>query len=271
MNRRQRIIISLSLCTIILLILAIAGIYITEDHYAVNFTNKNSPPSFEHIFGTDFMGRDMFYRTLEGLSISMWIGILATAVSSIMAAIIGFFAGMMGKKVDAFITWIIDLLMSIPHLLLLILICIVAGRGTKGITIAIMLTHWTILARVIRAEVMVIKTSEYVRTSKRMGKSPLFITVKHILPHIMPQFIIGSILLFPHAIMHEASITFLGFGIPKEIPAIGAILSESMNYLTSGMWWLSVLPGLTLLVVVILFEVIGDNLQRLIDPTSVQE
>ncbi|ONI40654.1 peptide ABC transporter permease [Candidatus Epulonipiscium fishelsonii] len=271
MNRRKSIIIILFLCISILILLATAGIYITEEHYAVNFANKNSPPSFDHIFGTDFMGRDMFYRTLEGISISMWIGILATAVSSIMALIIGFFAGMLGKKIDAFITWTIDLLMSIPHLLLLVLICIATGGGTKGITVAIMLTHWTILARIVRTEVMVIKTSEYIQTSKRMGKSSLFITIKHIMPHIIPQLIIGSILLFPHAIMHEASITFLGFGIPKEIPAIGAILSESMNYLTSGMWWLSVLPGLTLLFVVILFEVVGDNLQRLIDPTSVQE
>ena len=104
-----------------------------------------------------------------------------------------------------------------------------------------------------------------------MGKTKWWIARRHMLPHVLPQFIIGLILLFPHAIMHEASITFLGFGLPAEQPAIGVILSEAMNYLVTGMWWLAVMPGVCLLIVVILFEAIGNNLKLLIDPFSAQE
>ena len=94
---------------------------------------------------------------------------------------------------------------------------------------------------------------------------------RHMLPHLLPQFLTGLVLLFPHAILHEASVTFLGFGLPPEQPAIGVILSESMSYLTTGKWWLAVFPGLALVGVVLLFALLGDQLRRLLDPASVHE
>ena len=118
---------------------------------------------------------------------------------------------------------------------------------------------------------MSLKNSQYVQASARMGKSKVWIAMRHMLPHVIPQFVVGLVLMFPHAIMHEASITFLGFGLPAEQPAIGVILSEAMNYLVTGMWWLAVMPGVCLLIVVILFEAIGNNLKLLIDPFSAQE
>ena len=95
--------------------------------------------------------------------------------------------------------------------------------------------------------------------------------MKHLLPHMIPQFVVGLVLLFPHAILHEASVSFLGYGLPPEQPAIGIILSESMKYLSSGMWWLAVFPGLTLVCIVVLFDKLGDNLKTLLDPYSAQE
>lgn len=102
----------------------------------------------------------------------------------------------------------------------------------------------------------------------KWGKIKFEVAVNHIIPHVLPVYLIGVVLLFPHAIMHEASITFLGFGIPAEVPAIGVILSEAMNHITTGKWWLAVFPGLMLLSVVILFDVIGENLKILINPNS---
>ena len=132
-------------------------------------------------------------------------------------------------------------------------------------------TYWPNLARVVRAEVLAVKSAQFVLASRRIGRSRIFIAVRHILPHVIPQYIVGLILLFPHAILHEASITFLGFGLSPEEPAVGVILSESMRYLTSGFWWLTVLPGAALLAIVLLFDAIGDNLRTIIDPYSAQE
>ena len=134
-----------------------------------------------------------------------------------------------------------------------------------------MLTHWPSLARVIRAEVMQIRSAEFVQVSQQMGKSRWWIALHHILPHIAPQLLIGFMLLFPHVILHEAAVTFLGLGLSPHEPAIGIILSESMKYLSSGMWWLAFFPGLCLLIIVRTFDQIGENLRLLMDPTKAHD
>lgn len=270
-NRRHTALLSLILALLVLISLSLVGLFLPSELYQPNFSAKSLPPSFEHFFGTDFMGRDMFWRTIKGLSTSIWIGVLATIVSSIMAVIIGLCAGTMGKWVDSAVNWTVNLFLSIPHLVFQVLLCVIMGKGIRGITFAVIITHWPMLARIVRAEVLILRASHYIHASQKLGKSRTWIAVHHIAPHIFPQFLIGLVILFPHAIMHEASITFLGFGIPPEIPAIGSILSESMGFLTSGMWWLAVLPGLSLLGVVLLFEVIGEQVKRLLDPNTTHQ
>ena len=161
--------------------------------------------------------------------------------------------------------------MGIPHMLLLILICVALGKGLTGVIVGVALTHWTSLARVIRAEVMQLKESQYIKIAEKLGHSKFKIAVKHMLPLLVPQFLVGLILLFPHAILHESSITFLGFGLSNEQPAIGIILSESMKYLVTGKWWLALFPGAMLVLTVVLFDVAGESLRKIIDPASAQE
>jgi peptide/nickel transport system permease protein len=119
---------------------------------------------------------------------------------------------------------------------------------------------------VLRAELMQIKSAEYVQISKKLGKSRMWIIRRHFLPQLIPQLFVGFILLFPHAILHESAVTFLGFGLSPEQPAIGIILSESMKYLTTGMWWLVLFPGLSLISMVAMFDVLGNNLRKLLNP-----
>lgn len=145
------------------------------------------------------------------------------------------------------------------------------GRGLQGVIVGVALTHWPALTRVIRAEVLQIRSSQYITASRRMGNSNLYIAVRHVAPHVLPQFIVGLVLLFPHAILHEASITFLGFGLPIDMPAVGIILSEAMKYLSLGRWWLTVFPGAALLAVVLMFDAIGETLRSLLNPVSAQE
>lgn len=270
-NRRSKTIAIVITATLVLLAITIAGLVMDPSAYQSNFSDKNLPPSAAHIFGTDWMGRDMFARTIKGMATSIYIGLAASAVSAVMALLLGIIAGTMGKRVSEVFNWFVDLFMGVPHLILLILISILVGKGAKGVVIGVIVTHWCGLGRIIQAEVFSLKSSQYIQAALKMGKSKWWVASRHMLPHVFPQFVVGLILLFPHAIMHEASITFLGFGLPAEQPAIGVILSEAMNYLVSGMWWLAVLPGVCLLVVVILFEAIGNNLRLLIDPFSAQE
>ena len=201
----------------------------------------------------------------------MTVGIVASLISCVAAVLIGITAATGSKTLDHFITWLIDLVMSVPHTVLIILISFACGRGLKGLLIGICATHWTSLARLIRGEVLQLRSQQYVAVSRRFGKSGAWILQNHLLPHLIPQFFVGLVLMFPHAILHEASISFLGYGLPPEQPAIGIILAESMKYLSAGMWWLAVFPGLLLVLIVLLVDRLGDNLKMIIDPYSAQE
>lgn len=268
MNQRKRTIIYFSAAVIFLAAVAIGGLFCKEAAQATDFSQKNLLPGLAHPFGTDWLGRDMFVRTIRGLSLSILIGLVAATVSAFVALLLGIASATLGKGVDAVITWVIDLVMGIPHILLLLLISVALGKGLTGVVVGVALTHWTSLARVIRGEVMQLRESQYIKIAEKLGHSKLHIAVKHMLPHLIPQFLVGLILLFPHAILHESSITFLGFGLSSEQPAIGIILSESMKYLVTGKWWLALFPGLMLVLTVVLFDVAGESLRKLIDPGS---
>ncbi|MFE0504199.1 ABC transporter permease [Peribacillus butanolivorans] len=270
-NRKQRTLFIILISIIFLVIVILGGVLIDEGRIVTNLNDRNAPPSLDHLFGTDWLGRDMFTRTVMGLSLSMGVGLIGAIGSASIALFLGMAAATMGKMADRLISWLIDLFLSVPHLVTLILIAFTLGGGFKGIVIGLTLTHWPSLARVIRAEVMQVRSAEYVQVSQKMGKSQWWIALHHILPHIAPQLLIGFMLLFPHVILHEAAVTFLGLGLSPHEPAIGIILSESMKYLSSGMWWLAFFPGLCLLIIVRTFDQIGENIRMLIDPNRAQD
>lgn len=270
MNRRQKAVLQMAGSLVLLLLPLILSAVIGDEGLSSRLTERNSPPSWVHPFGTDWLGRDMFTRTMKGLALSIGVGLAAATASSLIAGVLGL-AAALGSAADRLVTWLIDLFLSIPHLVLLILIAFVTGGGVQGVIAAVASTHWPRLARVIRGELLHLQTSEFVLISKHMGKSRGWIAVKHMMPHLLPQWMIGALLTFPHAILHEASITFLGLGLSPHQPAIGIILSESMRYLSAGMWWLAFFPGLCLLLVVRAFDCLARNLYALADPHRSQE
>lgn len=269
LNLRTKTMLVISL-TVLLLIIVINSLFIEPTQIKTNFSIMNQMPSFEHIFGTDWLGRDMFQRTMKGLGLSIQIGAGAAILSTIIAIALALISSF-SKYLDSFIMWVVDLFLSVPHILLIIIISISLGGGALGVILGVALTHWTTLTRVLRAEIKKIKTSDYVKLSKNLGKSKWFIFRKQIFPLIISQIIVGTILIFPHAIMHEAGVTFLGFGLSPHEPAIGIILSESMKYLATGDWWLALFPGIALLIVVLLFDIAGENIKKLLDPSSANE
>lgn len=271
LNYRTKVVILSIAIALVILAIYICGIFIPDEAVAGSYLNAKLPPCLKHPFGTDSLGRDLFLRTIKGLSLSITVGLAASLISAVIAVLIGIAAATGSKKLDALINWIIDLVMGVPHMILIILISFAFGRGLKGLLIGIASTHWCSLARLIRGEVMQLRSQQYVAVSRKLGKSGSWILTNHLLPHLVPQFFVGLILMFPHAILHEASVSFLGFGLSPEQPAIGIILSESMRYLSTGMWWTAVLPGLTLVLIVLLVDKLGDYLRMILDPYSAQK
>lgn len=233
-NRRQETVGFLVLAVSLLAAVTLAGIFLKDAAMETDFGSKNLAPSMSHFFGTDWMGRDMFARTLAGLSLSIRIGLLTACVSAGIALLMGTGAAVLGRRADACISWWIDLMMGIPHILLVILISLACGKGFLGVAAGVSFSHWPSLSRVIRGEVLQLRQAPYVLAAGKLGAGKFQVAGRHMLPHVLPQFLTGLILLFPHAILHESSVTFLGFGLSAEQPAIGVILSESMQYLTTG-------------------------------------
>lgn len=270
-NRRLATLLFLGVAVAILTGVTVSGILLNDTAMTTDFSRKDLAPSLSFLFGTDWMGRDMFARTLAGLSLSIRVGLLTAGISAGVALVLGVLSAVFGGWVDAVISWWIDLVMGIPHILLVILLSIACGRGFTGVVVGVALSHWTSLARVIRGEVLQLKNAPYLLVAEKLGVSRWKRVRLHLLPHLLPQFLTGLILLFPHAILHEASVTFLGFGLSSEQPAIGVILSESMRYLTTGKWWLALFPGASLVLVVVLFALLGERVRLLLDPGSVHE
>lgn len=271
MNRRQKTALLSAIIIILLSIIAIVGITMNPQLYEPDYGAKKLVPSLEHPFGTDYLGRDMFFRTLKGLSTSILIGTLAATVSAFIALGVGVLAATAGGWVDKIVSYFIDLFMGVPHMVLLMLISFMLGGGLKGVVIGVAFTHWPNLARVIRGEVMQVREAQFVKSARKFGISKVKVARRHIVPHVVPQFIVGLILLFPHAILHEAGLTFLGFGLPIDAPAIGIVLSEALKHISTGMWWLVFFPGVTLVIIVMLFNTLGDHIKLLVDPISAQE
>ena len=271
MNHRTKTLVLTVIMAVILTGIYISGMLIPDDALPGSFLEAGQPPSLAHPFGTDALGRDLFLRTVKGLSVSITIGASASVVSAVIAVFAGIAAASGSRLADVLISWFIDLVMSVPHTVLVILISFAMGRGMRGLLVGIAATHWCSLARLIRGEVLQLRSEHYIAVSRRLGRSEGWILAHHFLPHLLPQFIVGLVLMFPHAVLHEASVSFLGFGLPPEQPSIGMILSESMRYLTAGMWWSAVLPGLTLVLIVLLIDKMGDCLKMMIDPFDAQK
>lgn len=271
-NNRNRLVITVALCSLVLALVVAGGVWslMTEAATTPNFANVNKAPTLSYIFGTDWLGHDMLARTLAGITTSLFVGLVASVVSACFAVILGALAALGGPRTDACIAFAIDVMMGVPHIILLILISLALGKGMIGVTLGVALTHWPRLARVIRAELLQVRSQPYLGISRALGVSRLNIFLTHLLPCIVPQIMVGIILMFPHAILHEASLTFLGFGLNPSQPAIGIILKESLAYLSTGMWWLAFFPGMALMLCILLFDRVGTSLRVLVNPASSQ-
>ena len=244
-----KLIISLTL----LVVLASYAVWLSSTDIDMNLLDRRLAPSWVHLFGTDNLGRDLFERTFQGVATSLQIGLIA-AVSSGFIALVMAGLSSVSKVMDYAVRGVIDALLALPHLLLLVLICFTLGGGKMGVIWAVALTHWPKLTLILRSELLRVKQADYIMLSQRIGNSAVYRWRYHYLPMILPQWMVGTLLMFPHAVLHSAALSFLGFGLSPHEPSLGILLSDALRYLSTGAWWLVVFPGVALMGLVLLFD-----------------
>ncbi|WP_028890263.1 ABC transporter permease [Tenacibaculum ovolyticum] len=219
-------------------------------------------------FGTDKYGRDLLSRLLIGARISFFIGFIAVFISLLIGIPIGALAGYFGGKIDTFIMWVINITWSIPTLLLVIAITLALGKGFWQVFIAVGLTMWVEVARVVRGQVITTKQQQYVEAAKALGFSDFRIIFKHILPNILAPIIVISAANFAAAILIESGLSFLGIGAQPPTPSWGAMIKNHYNYIILGKPFLALIPGLAIMSLVMAFMLIGNTLRDSLDVKS---
>lgn len=252
----------LLISSLLLLILILHALSLLTVDIPLNFATRYQAPNLLYWFGTDNIGRDLWTRCFQGALTSLQIGSSAAFCSSLIALLA---AGISRLHIllDQLIRLMVDTLLALPHLLLLILICFTVGGGKAGVILAVSVTHWPKLTLILRTEIQRIHTSDYMILSQRLGNSLWRRGWSHYLPALLPQWFVGMILMFPHAILHSASLSFLGFGLAPHEPSLGILLSDALRFLSSGSWWLVLFPGLVLLVLLLLLEQCAQAIQQL--------
>jgi peptide/nickel transport system permease protein len=220
------------------------------------------------LFGTDKYGRDLLSRILVGARISFFIGFVAVFISLIIGILMGSLAGYFGGKVDAIIMWIINVTWSIPTLLLVIAITLALGKGFWQVFIAVGLTMWVEVARVVRGQIISVKEMQYVTAARALGFNDFRIITKHILPNIMAPVIVISAANFAGAILIESGLSFLGIGAQPPMASWGAMIKDHYNYIILGKPYLAVIPGLCIMSLVMAFMLIGNALRDALDVKS---
>lgn len=219
----------------------------------------------KYFLGTDNQGRDYLSRLIIGSRVSLAIGFVAVFISLLIGVFMGAIAGYFGGKIDAFVLWVINVIWSIPTLLLVIAITLALGKGFWQVFIAVGLTMWVEVARVVRGQVMSIKQMQYVTAAKALGYSHCRIIFKHILPNSLAPVIVISAANFASAILVESGLSFLGLGAQVPIPSWGGMIKEHYNYIILGKAYLALIPGLAMLLLVVAFMMIGNALRDALD------
>ncbi len=253
---------------ILLIFMAIFGPYMTGYDYATNdLANKNQPPSSDHWFGTDDLGRDVFTRTWEGARISIFIGIAAALIDLTIGVFWGGIAGYKGGRIDEYMMRAADVLAGIPYLLLVILLMVVLGSNVSTMILAMSITGWVNMARIVRGQVLSLKGQEYVLASRTLGAGTSRIMSKHLIPNAMGPIIVTMTLTIPSAIFTEAFLSFLGLGLTPPIASWGTMASDGLPALRYFPWRL-LFPATFICLTIFAFNVIGDGLRDALDPRS---
>lgn len=249
-----------------LIVVAIFGpIFSSHTYDEQNLMMINSSPSWEHWFGTDNLGRDIFIRVLYGARISLAIGIVASLLNLFIGVIYGGIAGFFGGKIDRIMMNIVDILYSVPTLLYVILLMVILKPGLINIFIALGIGYWLQMARIVRGQILSMKEQEFILAARTIGVSKKRILFRHLLPNAMGAIIVTMTLAIPDAIFTEAFLSFIGLGVSAPMASWGVLASEGVNNLRAYPFQLF-FPAVAISVTMLAFNFLGDGLRDVLDP-----
>jgi peptide/nickel transport system permease protein len=215
-------------------------------------------PSGAHLFGTDQFGRDVFSRALHAIRIDLVLGLVTTYVPLVAGMALGAIAGLRRGWVDGFVTWLVDVTIALPFIVLVLAIVAIVGPGLTGVYIGLMIVSWALYARLTRAEMLVLREQQFILAARALGYSTPRILLRHALPHLLRPNLVFSMADIVLNILVLASLSFLGVGVQPPTPELGAIVADGQQYLLTA-WWITTLPGLVLVVMGAGFSLIGDG------------
>lgn len=250
---------------VIILMAALAPVIAPYGEAEQDLMHRLNAPSAAHWFGTDELGRDVFTRILYGARVSLSIGILPTVISLVVGVALGLLAGYFGGWVDYVIMRVADVMLSVPSLLLAMVVMYTLGSSTMTLFIALSLVSWASVARVVRSQTLSLKESEYVEAARSIGVSGTMIMLRHIMPNCIPSLIVLFTLNIPSAILSESSLSFLGIGVQPPGASWGLMVNQAKDFLFTSPW-ICLAPCLSIMVVVLAFNFLGDGLRDVLDP-----
>lgn len=254
----------LTVLGIVVLVAVFANVLAPYDPREISPTQRLLPPSAEHLLGTGHLGRDVLSRLLFGARVSLLVGVSTVLVSVTCGILIGVTAGY-SRRVDDILMRVMDGLMAFPALLLAIALMAALGPRAANVVVALTIVYTPSIARLVRSAAIVVKNTEYVEAARSLGSRPLRVIFRHILPNCMSPVIVQATFVFANAVLAEAALSFLGVGIPPEIPSWGIMLNESRTFMVVAPWT-TIAPGVGIMVTVLALNAVGDGLRDALDP-----
>ncbi|WP_280265396.1 ABC transporter permease [Nocardia wallacei] len=236
------------------------------DDRLTDFAMARQAPSAGHWFGTDAAGRDLFVRVAAAIRVSLLVAIGSAMLATVLGTLVGTLAALAGGWTDRLVMRVADTTNALPHLLLGIVIVALFRGSVPAVVLSIGLTHWVQVARVVRAEALSLREREYLSAARLAGASRGHLLRRHLLPAVAPQAVIAVVLLLPHAVWHESTLSFLGFGLPPHAASLGTLLEEARGSLLLGGWWTLAFPAGVLVVTTVAVAVAGSALRTLLIP-----
>jgi peptide/nickel transport system permease protein len=219
-----------------------------------------------YLLGTDGQGRDMVSAIFYGLRVSLYVGVMSGAIALSLGAVLGVLAAYLGGRFEAVLMRIVDIQLGFPAILVALILLAMLGKGVDKIIIALVAVQWAYYARTARGAALVERSKEYIEAARALGLSSARIVLRHLLPNAMPPLIVVGTVQVAHAIALEATLSFLGLGLPTTEPSLGLLISNGYEYLLSGKYWISVYPGVALLITILSINLVGDQLRDVLNP-----
>lgn len=243
-----------------------ADVVAPHDPFKLYYEAVFEPPGAKFLLGTDNLGRDILSRIIHGARISLYVGVLAVALGQVAGGVIGLVGGYFGQRIDLVAQRCMDMLMSFPTLVLALAIVAALGPSVNNMVIAIALVQTPRVARVIRSAVIAVRQAQYVEAARAIGAQDARIIVRHVFPQVVAPFVIIASVELPHAILVEASLSFLGLGIPAPAPSWGGMLAKAGREFAEVAPWIGIFPGVAISLAVFGFNFLGDGLRDVLDP-----